>query len=446
MATQKHPLDIDLLAMVRGDLTADSRSEIESHAQSCLLCRIRMGRLARAAGMQWTSAEADAVPKGFVQLPNDLLTSLSMGIEEASPEMGQLWLAGSDEYLMVWIRKAHENSLVCHPVTLDVEIADDKTFVINKEQSPIGVPLALWTGIIGDVQPSNLYRLLGDLDVRASIDALQSDSFGLEVGIPISGPTDERVEYRQLIADRLAELSEAVNEVDRKIPDQVDLTDTASSIRRFLEIELEERRGSGCQIAYFQAPELDYLLTRFECRLVGLVSEVTCKILVVAGFEDPTKLRGGPDVYQEMVRLARATGLALVADDPPYLACIYDPEHLAPIAIEKETGDWVHPSPRLGPMVVDDALFKYLEQEVRPLDADSSKEPIQPAVNLDELIRAKALAMIEVKKVKRTPITPKKDAQQALSGREADILFRLISAASRGRNILEELESLPDAP
>lgn len=449
MTTQKHPLDIDLLAMVRGDLAPDSRLQLESHAQSCLLCRIRIGRLTRAAGLQWPSSGTVALPTGSVPLSSDLLTSFETRAENPIPAMGQLWLVGADEYLMLWIRKANESSLVCHPVTLDVEVADDKTLVIDEKQSPIGVPLALWSGIIGDVRQSNLSRFLGELDVRASIDALQSrpgdHHGGIEVGLAISDPTDERIEYRQLLADRLAEFSQAVDEADDDHPYLVDTGGTAS-LRSFIATELELRRGTDCRIVQFQEPELHNLLVGLECSLVGLVTEVTCRVLVIAGFEDPTILRGGPVSYQEMVRLADATALALVADAPPHLACIYDPEYLAPIAIEQGTGNWVEPSPRLGPMEVDDALVKYLEQEVRHLDSDPSREPVHPAVNLDELIRAKAFAMIDLKKAKQTTIKLKKEAQKALSGREADILFRWISAASRGRSIIEELQSLPDEP
>jgi hypothetical protein len=167
---------------------------------------------------------------------------------------------------------------------------------------------------------------------------------------------------------------------------------------------------------------------------------------VIVGFQDPAVLRGGPNLYQEMVRLADATGLALVANDAPHLACIYDPEYLAPLAIEQVTGHWIGPSPRLGPMEIGDVLFKYLEQEVRPLDSHPSGGPIHPAVNLDELIRSNAFATIEFKKAKQTTIKLKREAQKELSGREADIIFRCISAASRGRSIIEELGSLPDAP
>lgn len=445
MTTQKHPLDIDFLAMVSGDLALDRRLSLESHAQFCVLCRIRIGRLARAAGLQWPPMAAEGLPTGIVPLPTDFLSSLETDAENPPLTKNQLWMAGADEYLMVWIRKSDGGSLVCHPVTLDVDLADDQTLVISDEASPIGIPLALWSGIIGDVQPSSLNRCLGDLDVRASIDALQSSSSGLQVGTAISGATDERIEYRQLLADRLAELSSAKDEVGNAQSDPDDLTG-ATSLRRSLATELQGRRGSGCRIIHFQEPEFYEVLSRLGLSLVGLVTEVTCRILVITGLQDPGSLKGGSDSYQEMVRLADATALALVAIDPPHLACIYDPEYLAPVAIEKGTGNWITPSPRLGPMGVADVLFKYLEQEVKPLDSESSKEPIHPAVDLDELIRAQAFAMIELKKTKRTSIKPKMEAQQALSGREADIIFRLLGAASRGLSIVDELESLPDAP
>ncbi len=119
---------------------------------------------------------------------------------DGPPQPGELWRArhpGGGPRPLVWLRSSGPAGASVVPVTFDVEQADESALVVAGERSPLGLPLALHLGAETVVDPEGLVDRLGHLDL-----AIEGTA-----GHRIVSPLDERIEYGQALADRLAALA-----------------------------------------------------------------------------------------------------------------------------------------------------------------------------------------------------------------------------------------------
>lgn len=199
-ASDRHPLDTDLLDLVEGALDPAAVEIIEEHLKACVLCRIKRQRLLGAPPIAFTAfSEVEALSLGAIE-------TMDAPVEEA--QAGDLWLTVGEESLMVLVRKVLDADLglVTVPVTFDVEVADRGTLVLDASASPLGVPIAVYDSMLSSLPARMLQSRVVPL---RSVDLLHLEAGdpGVTRGPELVGPADPRHEVRQYIADRLTQLA-----------------------------------------------------------------------------------------------------------------------------------------------------------------------------------------------------------------------------------------------
>jgi hypothetical protein len=122
---------------------------------------------------------------------------------------------------LFWVRRVLDGAIDVIPAVIDVELADPQTVLLPHTATPLGMELALMTGVRGRVDPRAFLQYVADLDVAGQVaEALAAaregrEPQGITVGPPIEAEDDQRIEYRQVLADLLVDLSPSMwNEGD----------------------------------------------------------------------------------------------------------------------------------------------------------------------------------------------------------------------------------------
>ena len=206
----KHPLDIDL-ADFAGDLVEDARREaLEDHLGGCRVCRIKVRRLRDALSDQ---------PKARFRARSgaDVSAGLSVAAPQVSvadvrsgrPAPGQLWAAETEERLLVLVLGERHGRVVVVPVTFDVGCADDETIVVPAALSPFEMAIAVYPALPAELPRFSFVACFGQLVEAGDVDRLLAGALpGTARGEPIDGPTDLRLEFRQMLADQLGALEQ----------------------------------------------------------------------------------------------------------------------------------------------------------------------------------------------------------------------------------------------
>ena len=384
-----HPIDIELLDFVTG---GDASVDVREHLGECLLCRVRVGRL-RAEPSAWTDGLPVPVPPALRVPPSVLEASASS--DRPEPAKGQLWLAGGPaSYLLVWIRGVAGPVVICHPVALDVEAADDTTLITDV--ASLQLPAGVVTSITGTVPIAALERFVGDLDVAAQVDSVRDGIVdGLAVGARIESDLDERLELRQLLADQLALL----HPEDSSDEDEDDAPSVPHPVRELYELvarEMTSRRGRECHVA----PPMDRRLIA-QAQTAGLnvvakVSELTCSVLVLAlqAAEAEWSEVLVPAEAEKLAELADATTIAIVETASRHTTVLFEVSDLNS-AIETPDGVARGPRPHLPPMDLGDALFKYLERTSMVTEGAAAGPPSrQEAIDVSDVLHRHARAFV----------------------------------------------------
>lgn len=239
-ASSGHPLDTDLMDLVEGTLSPDAIRSVEAHLATCVLCRIKRQRL------------TNEPPIVFVDLHDvEIPTFGRIETVDASPAAalpGELWLTRGDEATMVLVRRVLDPllGLVAVPVTFDTEVADNGTVVLDAAASPLGLPLAIYDGMLSSLPlDALLSRVVPIRDV--DLLTLTVGQPGVSCGSPLEGPGDPRHEVRQYIADRLTALSPVDDDADTDEHPDVDAFEA-------FEDQLKDLRNSGTTVEPFATP------------------------------------------------------------------------------------------------------------------------------------------------------------------------------------------------
>ena len=196
-----HPLDIDLLEYALSAPPGPQAASASDHLNACLLCRIRL------ADIQLAAAPSEVA---YLEVSHRVLAALTAERHPSSIAPGQVWLAGGARRLLVWVRAVLDSAVSVCAVTIDVDAADDTTLVVDEFEA-IGHPVAIMTSVVGTVPKKRLAVYLGDLDVQRELEHIaDSASSGLAAGFTtgasITSRADERIAFRQVLADELASL------------------------------------------------------------------------------------------------------------------------------------------------------------------------------------------------------------------------------------------------
>ncbi|HEY5989138.1 MAG TPA: hypothetical protein VIV12_22565 [Streptosporangiaceae bacterium] len=418
----RHPTESALLSFARGQSNA-AAAGVAAHLDSCLACRVWETRLRNA----WV-AEADGpvtarLTAAAQAIPENLRKALAVAPGAAVPAAGDIWRVGSDEALLVWVRRIASESAVVIPVTLDVELADQYTLIVPAGESPLGLDLALMTTAEGHVDRSAFLQQIAALPVGDQITQLvlargdgRPPPPGLLTGSPASGDDDQRQEYRQHLADLLAGLApgarpDAGRPGSRDVGVDVDrLAAVLNGLtwhRPGLEISLLDRG----HVAVGPAHELI---------VTALVRDLDAAILVaVLTGPEPARVLSAPEVARAcgglLTMYQDADDVAVAVPDQEWTAVVVTPE-FASRAVEAPSGRLSGPRVAFQPLPLADALLKHLDSRVTRWEQTGRLRFDRDAVDLAALAAAVSQAAVDraVARGRSARIPAKKAAYTAL--------------------------------
>jgi hypothetical protein len=141
------------------------------------------------------------------------LASITGDRDTSPPRPGEIWRIGRDEAMLVWVRRVFEDTIDVIPAVLDIELADQESVFIPAESTPLGMPLALLTGIRTHVGMPALLQRVGYFNAFTEVNEVMAAARegrlpqGVQTGPPIDTEDDQRIEYRQLLADLLSDMA-----------------------------------------------------------------------------------------------------------------------------------------------------------------------------------------------------------------------------------------------
>jgi hypothetical protein len=380
----EHPTESELADLAVGGLDEARSTMVASHLRACLACRILADRLGRGlpdlpAG-EPPGGEDSAIPDAARQ------AVVAADRPRAGPRPGELWRARrrpDGPVTLVWLRALGPTGAAVVPVSLDTELADEHTLIVPAAASPLGAALALHVPAEATIDDQHLRDRLGSIDIATELASLRDawlsggPAEGLHVGPSIVSPLDERIEYREALADRLAQLAAAKGDRasardagDEPAPHAGEREQwwqlAAGSDRANLLMALHQAfRDSHAAARVVPRPPVaaasDYLSA------VALVAELDAFVLV-ASVEGGGPLQGR--VPLEAARLALQAdqllnAVCLVEPVAPFMAVVVDRRDVVD-AIETPSGQLRPPRQSRPPAPVGDALVKFLDVTITP--------------------------------------------------------------------------------
>lgn len=375
-----HPLDIDLVDFVEGNVDGELGQRIVVHLESCLPCRIKRQRLTGVPPVELADLGTLSVPY-FDRLEVD-------DEGERTPDAGELWLTIGDDATMVLVRavRAEGGGAVVVPVTFDVEVADSGTLVLDASASPLGVPLAIFERLIVSLPSGSLRgRVVTVRDV--DLLAIGDTDPGVSRGAAIEGPTDPRLEVREFLVDRLAALDPPPTE------DAADAGDIAVESRTpidSLRDELMFHRGRTCRVtALGELPAPGGAPAGWSG--VARIRELTVRILVIG---TPNGLREPADFVAAQALFVRLDGSALVACSSGFEAVdLFDAPTLFG-AFELPGGGRAS-APLISGLSLPDTVLKFLDRVQSQLVLAAPSTAKATRVNVREVLAATVVATVD---------------------------------------------------
>lgn len=143
------------------------------HLDGCVVCKIRLARLKQGDDFstQPPAQVASLTSDAPLVAPQLLQAMQSDPDSRTRPEAGELWRAGRDEAVLVWIRdivSAHSVEVV--PLVLESSIADDMTVAINAEATVLGVEALAVVSMRTQIHVDAFINRLDVLDLRTDVD------------------------------------------------------------------------------------------------------------------------------------------------------------------------------------------------------------------------------------------------------------------------------------
>jgi hypothetical protein len=211
MSTYDHP---SALALAQAQDMADPAGEaVRRHLSGCVACRVRAARLRHVSSPGDPCEDSVARILAASAPAPGILARMTSRRDTSPPRPGEIWRIGKDEALLVWIRRVLDGAVDVIPASLDLELADQESVFLPAEATPLGLPLVLLTGIRTHVGLPAMLQRIGYFDASACVQEVMSAARegrvpdGVRTGPPIESEDDERIEYRQVIADLLGDLA-----------------------------------------------------------------------------------------------------------------------------------------------------------------------------------------------------------------------------------------------
>jgi hypothetical protein len=464
-----HPFDIDLLDYAFGTLDAALTTELDQHLSHCLLCRIHLNRIRRGG----LDLGPDLVPElTYPEIAPTVLALVNQQHPSPTCHPGQLWLAGTPQRMLVWVEAVNETAgmVTVLAATLDVAAADHTSLIIDVPR--LDREVAIFTSIPGWVPLDRLDAFVDDVDVVDEVSQLQKNTeqpvelastdseanvaaaahprqamkpaAQLRTGTRISGSSDERLEFRQILADQLAALYQEDDPGDHRDSDEPTNDSQFDSIvghmRDELAHDLPSKRQGMCQVNHAGSDFLvgSYVSSRLV-RPVATLHELDCIMLVVAS-EPGVGLGFDPGEAYKLLLRSGASSLAVAETADPYLTRIFERSVLRP-AYELPRATELHgarPLSESRPLI--EAVVDYLQGDVFPIESEAVPLP-RSQTDLAEFVPAQARAAIdELKEIRAQK--GKNRALKALGPEDAAALHDAIATSPHLDALLLRIEEI----
>lgn len=394
----EHPLDIDLLSYALGEADAELTTQVDTHLEECLLCRIQLKRIQRDDLDQEDTGDVEL---GFPEISPFVVDIVAGNNRPDTVERGQVWFVGSYRRTAIWLSHVDidHDFAIGYGATLDTAAADHTALIVRSE--PLDRDIAIFTSVPGTVPLDQLTLYVDTIKISDSVDAVTRANGlpsatspkvtlpdGVRIGSPIDGPTDARLEFRQLLADDIAALDPETDDDDGDggfaLPtaassDFEAFDEIVSHIRLELKADLATRRPGLCQVLPLEGPVVGSFARTMRLLPTAFVQEVTCKMLVFTAVP-AVEHRPSFDV-EAAYDLLLSTGadcVAITGPDEPYQADVF----VAPLL--RSGFDLPRADHRGGPRPMYTsrpllkAVFDYLEDDAFPIEDDALPADGQP--------------------------------------------------------------------
>lgn len=442
-----HPTSAELFAALQLGVDVSPSAAIREHLDLCAVCRVQASRMLEPARATSTALpDLTRLLASSPSLDSRLVSALNAGRRVADPKPSQLWRAGRNEALLVWIRRDLDDEVFVFPVVLDIHLADDTSLILPADQSPLGVPLAVMTAIPAVIPKQALIGPVGLLPIGDHVEELLASDHAskhLMVGPAIESEDDQRLDYRLALGGLLHALSLDPSDVSDDEPTWLEETrppDVRGDILDALvgEAEAVSERHPGVRIARlpFSTATVDEAHRLIVCgRALNL--DASLLLLHLEGPRARTMLeadliavacRQFAHVYPDVA------GFALVTS--PDLSCVIVPVEDTVQAVTAPSGQRRPPGISMSALALVDALFKYFD------GVDQMWEPFDRYVRETSATNVTAItdlrvdsAMAEILSAGTRARTPaKKAAWTGLRARAAVDLRELILSVTAGRD------------
>jgi hypothetical protein len=359
---------------------------VREHIAACLICRVRADRLRHMTAPGSPSDDAIArILQASTPGPS-VLAQLTTAREEGPPRPGELWRVGRDEALLVWVRRVFADTADVIPAVLDIELADQESVVVPAPATPLGMPLALLTGVRGHIGMPAFLERLGSIEMSAQVQEVMTAARegrtpdGVDVGLPIESDEDQRVEYRQVVADLLSDL--APSRWPDRAADELPESDY-DELCTLLSQELPGRhRGAEASAVPFRPVPAYGATSLWTCaRVTYLDTSVIVAMLDGAHLEEALLVTALATACLEVVRLEPdADAIAVTGKSSSWPTAVLGVPQLR-TAFETPGGGRMPPRLKVEPLPVVDALAKFLDTQVTAWE--ETEPPVPKIQNLD---------------------------------------------------------------
>lgn len=267
MTWNGHPPSVELLEALHDP---GSAAPVTAHLAECLACRVRYSRISQAAGIEPLGDDGlRRVIDASTPLPETMAHLVSAGFDE-EPRANEIWRVGRGEALLVWVRQMFGDEVAdIVPLVLDVELADDDSVLIENDATVLGTEIAAMVALRTHIHRGAFLNRIGTLDISRDVTEVMTAmregrrASGIPAGPPVRDADDQRIEYRQVLRDLLAELSPSAWSDGSSAP------------------EAEEEKRDGEAEQPLPSSELDPVISDLRERLPGVQCSASAERLTV---------------------------------------------------------------------------------------------------------------------------------------------------------------------